>query len=345
MDAAPKHCQSGQQRAGSQESSCKTSEEGSFPEVDWDTASKPKGKEAPMAAGKTKEGMRSKDGETSTETDDVENLPKERKQFLQEECGILTEHLDTYLGRTEQLLRESKSLEEAARGTREQSQTFLSCGAKLGRERRDLLITLNERNSRDLAQSQAQKEQLIPQYAGKEQELTSSLRDTEAESSRLDTELEELEPYKEVLAQSERRVKELEQELLATRIRCAEETRNVKSRFLQEKAECERELQRRMQQLTWRAEEVALRALIQHVEQVKAENRRLRRELLGLIQHSQVLRDSQIRLRDQQEQLLRENQCAQRAALGTPVRSPRRRRDDPLCPPGQGIPNYPSCRR
>ncbi|XP_032565871.1 coiled-coil domain-containing protein 166 [Chiroxiphia lanceolata] len=311
-------------------------------------ASKPKGKEDPVAAGKTKEGTRSKDGETSTETSDVENLLRERKLYLQEECGILTEHLDTYLGRTEQLLRESKSLEEAAQGTREQSQTFLSCGAKLGRERRDLLVTLNERNCRDLAQSQAQREQLIPQYAGKEQELTSSLRDTEAEASLLDTELEELEPYKEVLAQSEQRVKELEQELLGTRIRCAEETRNVKSRFLQEKAACERELQRRMQRLTWRAEEVALRALIQHVEQVKAENRRLRRELLGLIQHSQGLRDAQMRLRDQQEQLLRENRCAQRVALVTPERSPRCRRDNPLCPPGQGwprTPNRPSCRK
>ncbi|XP_027572978.1 coiled-coil domain-containing protein 166 [Pipra filicauda] len=311
-------------------------------------ASKPKGKEDPVAAGKTKEGTRSKDGETSPEISDVENLLRERKLFLQEECGTLTEHLDTYLGRTEQLLRESKALEEAARGTREQSQTFLSCGAKLGRERRDLLLTLNERNRRDLAQSQARRERLIPQYAGKEQELTSSLRDTEAEASLLDTELEELEPYKEVLARSEQRVKELEQESLGTRIRCAEETRNVKSRFLREKADCERELRRRMQRLTWRAEEVALRALIQHVEQVKAENRLLRRELLGLIRHSQVLRDARMRLRDQQEQLLRENQCAQRVALVTPARSPRRRRDNPLCPPGQGgprTPNRPGCRK
>ncbi|XP_027764203.1 coiled-coil domain-containing protein 166 [Empidonax traillii] len=253
----------------------------------------------PTAAGKTKEGMRSKDGET--EMGDVENLPQDRKAYLQEECRVLTEHLDTYLGRTEQLLRESRSLAKAAQGTQEQSQTFLPCGAKLSRDRQDLLITLNDRNRQDLAQSQAQRERLIPQYAGKEQELTSSLRDTE----------------------------------------CAEETRSIKSRFLREKAACERELQRRMQRLTWRAEEVALRALIQHVEQVKAENRLLRQELLGLIQHSQVLRDAKIRLQDQQEQLLRENQCAQRVALVTPARSPRRRRDDLLCPPVQGWPWTP----
>ncbi|NXA12792.1 CC166 protein, partial [Sapayoa aenigma] len=274
--------------------------------------SKSKGQEDPMAAGKNKEGMRRKDGETFKEISDAEKLPRDRKLFLQEECGILTEHLDTYLGRAEQLLQENKSLEKAAQETREQSQTFLSCGAKLSQERQDLVITLNDRNSRDLAQSRVQREELIPQYAEKEQALTSSLKDTEAKDSLLDTELEELEPYKDVSVQAEQRVKELERELLVTRIRCAEETRNAKRRFLREKADCEREFHQRTQRLTWRAEEVAFQALIQHVEQVKAENRRLRQELLGLIQHSQVLRDTKIRLRDQQEQLLRENQCAQR---------------------------------
>ncbi|NXF71350.1 CC166 protein, partial [Sclerurus mexicanus] len=277
-------------------------------------ASKSKGKGDPTAAGKNKQGTRSKDGETSKETNDEEIPPRERKLHLQEECGTLAEHLDTYLGRAEQLLRESQSLEKAAQGAREQSRVFLSCGEKRGRERQDLLITLNERNCRDVAQNQAQKEKLIPQFAGKEQELTSSLRDTGAEASLLDAELEELEPYKDVSVRAEQRAKELEKELLVTRIRCAEETRSVRSRFLREKADCEREFQQRTQRLTWRAEEMALRALIRHVEQVKAENGRLRHELLGLIQRSQVLRDAEIRLQDQREQLLRENQCARRVA-------------------------------
>ncbi|NXP26584.1 CC166 protein, partial [Scytalopus superciliaris] len=270
-------------------------------------ATKSKGTEDPKAAGKNKQGTSSKDGEASKEIGDVEIL-KERKLYLQEECRILTEHLGTYLGRAEQLLQESKALDKAAQGTQEQGQVFLSCREKRGQERQDLIVTLNEQNCRDVARNREQREQLIPQYAGKEQELTSALKDTEAEASLLDTELEELEPYKEVSVQAGQRVKELEKELLVTRIRCAEETHAIRSRFLQEKADCERHFQQRMQRLTWRAEEVALQALIQHVQEVKAENRRLRRELLGLIQHSQVLRDAKIRLQDQQEQLLRENQ-------------------------------------
>ncbi|NXS29019.1 CC166 protein, partial [Pomatostomus ruficeps] len=273
-----------------------------------------KGKEEPVTAGKNKRGMGSKDGEVPKETSDTENAPQERKLHLQEERGILTQHLDTYLGRAEQLLRENKRLEKEAQETQEQSQALLSCGAQRSQDPPGVIITLNDRNRRDLAQIRAQEEQLVPRYAGREQEARSSLRDTEAEASLLDAELQELEPYRELSVQAERRVKQLEKELRVTRIRCAEETHKARSRFLQDKAACEQEFQRRMQQLTWRAEEVAFQALIQHVEQAKAENGRLRQELLGLLQRCQLLRDAQTRLRDQQEQLLREHRCAQRAA-------------------------------
>lgn len=271
--------------------------------------------------------MGTKDGETPKETSDMENPPQERKLYLQEECRILTQHLDTYLGRAEQLLQGNKCLEKEAQGTQEQSQAYLSCKAKCSQDPPDMVITLNDQNCRDLAQIQAQKEELIPRYAAKEQEVRSSLQETEAEAALLDTELEELEPYRDLLVQAEQRVKALEKELRVTRIRCAEETHAIRSRFLQEKADCEQEFHQRMQELTCRAQEVALQALIQHVEQVKAENRHLRQELLGLLQHCQLLRDAKIRLQDQQEQLLRENQCAQRAALLTPARGPRRRWD------------------
>ncbi|NWT12254.1 CC166 protein, partial [Vireo altiloquus] len=261
-----------------------------------------------------KQRMGTKDGETPKEISDMENAPRERKMYLQEELGILTEHLDTYLGRAEQLLQGNKQLEKEAQEIEKQSQAYLSCTAKCSQDPPDMLITLNDHNCRELAQIQAQQKELIPQYAAKEEEVRSSLRDTEAEAALLDTELEELEPYREQLVQAEQRVKALEKELRVTRIRCAEETNAIRSRFLQEKAACEQEFQERMQELTCRAEEVALQALIQHVEQVKAENRHLRQELLGLLQHCQLLRDTKTQLQDQQEQLLRENQCAQRAA-------------------------------
>ncbi|NXU36532.1 CC166 protein, partial [Drymodes brunneopygia] len=244
-----------------------------------------------------------------------EDPVKERKLHLQEECRTLTQHLDTYLGRAEQLLHGNKRLEKEAQSTQEQSQSYQSCGAKLRQDPPAMIITLNDQNCQDLAQIKVQKEQLVPRYAEKEQEVRDALKDTEEEASLLDTELEELEPYKELQVRAEQKVRALEKELRVTRIRCAEETHAVRSKFLQDQADCEQEFQQRMQALTWGAEEVALQALIQHVEQVKAENRLLRQELLGLLQHCQLLRDTQTWLQDQQEQLLRENRCAQQAAL------------------------------
>ncbi|NWV71180.1 CC166 protein, partial [Malurus elegans] len=277
-----------------------------------------KRKEDSVTAGikkKKKQGMEKKDGEIRQEIIDVEPPPRERKLYLQDECRILTQHLDTYLGRAKQLLHENKRLDKEAQEVEEQNQDYLACAKKRGQDPQDMLITLTDRNCLDLAEVRAQKEKLIPEYAEREEEVRNALKDTEAEASRVDTELEELEPYRELKVQAEKKVKKLEKELRVTRIRCAEETNGIRSRFVQDKAECEQELHQRMQELTWGAEEVALQALIQHVEQVKAENRNLRQELLGLLQHCQVLRDAKVRLQDQQEQLLRENQCAQQASL------------------------------
>uniref|UniRef100_A0A674GSY2 DUF4515 domain-containing protein n=1 Tax=Taeniopygia guttata TaxID=59729 RepID=A0A674GSY2_TAEGU len=185
-------------------------------------------------ASKTK---KSKDEEAPQEASDTEDPVRERKLHLQEECRVLTQHLDTYLGRAEQLLQGSKRLAKEAQGTREQSQSYLRCGAKLSQDPPGMLITLNDQNCRDLAQVQAQKEELVPRYAGKEQQVRSALKDAEAEASRLDAELQQLQPYREQKVQAEQKVKALEKELRVTRIRCAEETHAIRSRFLQEKAD------------------------------------------------------------------------------------------------------------
>uniref|UniRef100_A0A8D2P6E7 DUF4515 domain-containing protein n=1 Tax=Zosterops lateralis melanops TaxID=1220523 RepID=A0A8D2P6E7_ZOSLA len=130
---------------------------------------------------------------------------------------------------TKQLLHGNKCLEKEAQDTQEQSQSYLSCGAKLRHDPPDMLITLNDQNRQDLAQIQAQQEELIPRYTSKEQEVRSALQDTEASASLLDTELEQLEPYKEHKVQAEQKVKALEKELRVTRIRCAEETHAIRS--------------------------------------------------------------------------------------------------------------------
>ncbi|XP_072186262.1 coiled-coil domain-containing protein 166 [Excalfactoria chinensis] len=261
-------------------------------------------KQDSSGAGKNKEEL--KDGDTSTET-----LVRERKLYLQEEYRILTEHVNTYMGRVERFLQENKFLEEEAKRNRKESNVYLSYLAKHSQKCQNLIITLNEQNETDLSRVQKQKEELISQYAEKEKEARNCLMEVETKYSLMNSEVEDLQPFKDLQLEQTKKIKELEKELLVTKIHHAEEMHKIKRRFQQAKADREEDSRQKILALTKRAEEAALLSLIQHIKQVKAENRHLRQELLRLIQCSKVLKEIQVELREQHQQLLREKHCTQ----------------------------------
>lgn len=82
----------------------------------------------------------------------------------------------------------------------------------------------------------------------------------------------------------------------------------VKRRFLEDKSTFEREARQRVQSLTRRAEREAARALLAHTQAIKADNGRLRQELLRLLRRAQLLRDTRRQLLEQREQLRREHE-------------------------------------
>uniref|UniRef100_A0A8C8UCD8 Coiled-coil domain-containing protein 166 n=2 Tax=Peromyscus maniculatus bairdii TaxID=230844 RepID=A0A8C8UCD8_PERMB len=81
----------------------------------------------------------------------------------------------------------------------------------------------------------------------------------------------------------------------------------VKRRFQEDKSAFEREARLQVQSLTRRSEREAARALIAHTQGIRADNGRLRLELLRLIIRAQVLQDLKLQLKEQQEQLRREH--------------------------------------
>ncbi|EFB17026.1 hypothetical protein PANDA_011102, partial [Ailuropoda melanoleuca] len=83
---------------------------------------------------------------------------------------------------------------------------------------------------------------------------------------------------------------------------------HVKRRFLEDKAAFEREARQRVQSLARRAEWEAARALVVHTQAIKAENARLRQELLRLLRWAQLLHDTRRQLLEQREQLRREHE-------------------------------------
>uniref|UniRef100_A0A8D2DYC8 DUF4515 domain-containing protein n=1 Tax=Sciurus vulgaris TaxID=55149 RepID=A0A8D2DYC8_SCIVU len=106
----------------------------------------------------------------------------------------------------------------------------------------------------------------------------------------------------------------------------------VKRRFLEDKAAFEREARQRVQSLTRRAEREAARALITHTQAIKADNGRLRQELLRLLGRAQLLHDMRRQLLQQREQLRREHEDTRdlarvhgwlrRGAVGPPLWQP-----------------------
>ncbi|NXK50044.1 CC166 protein, partial [Chauna torquata] len=268
-------------------------------------------KQDTIAAGKNKQGVRTKNGDISKGISTMETLVREKKSYLQKEYKILTEHMNTYMGRVEHFLQENKFLEEEAQRNWEESNIYLSYITKHSQKCQNLIITLNDQNQTDLSQVWKQKEKLISQYTEKEKEVRNHLMNMETKYSLMNEEVEDLQPFKDLQLEQMKKIKELEKELLVTKIQHSEQMYKIKSRFLQAKADCEVDSHQKIQVLTKRAEEAAIQSLIQHIKQAKAENRHLRQELLRLIQCSKVLKEIKVQLREQQQQLLRENQYAQ----------------------------------
>ncbi|NXG72752.1 CC166 protein, partial [Baryphthengus martii] len=261
-------------------------------------------------AGKNKQGVIKKNRNTSKGITDMEILVKERKWYLQKEYKILTGHMNTYTGKVEHFLKENKILAKEAQQNQEESRAYLSHMTKHRQKCQNLITTLNDQNHNDLSQVWMQKEKLISQYTEKEEEVRSSLMNMETKYSLINKEVEDMQLVKEQLAQT-KKIKELEKELLVTKIQHSDEMHKIKSRFLQAKADCETQFHQKIQVFTKRAEAAAIQSLVQHTKQVKAENCHLRRELLRLIQYSKLLKETKVQLREEQEQLLQENQCAQ----------------------------------
>ncbi|KFP87248.1 Coiled-coil domain-containing protein 166, partial [Apaloderma vittatum] len=223
-------------------------------------------KQDTLSAEKNKQGAGTKNENIAKELSNMEILVKERKSYLQKECQILTEHMNIYMGRVEHFLQENKFLEREAQRNQEESNAYLSYIKNHSQKCQNLIITLNDQNHSDLSRASLQKEKLVSQYAEKEKEVRSALTNMETKYSLMKKEAEDLQPLKMSSLQLERtkKIKELEKELLVTKIHHSDEMHNVKIRFLQAKADYNTDSHQKIQALTKRAEDAATRSLIQH---------------------------------------------------------------------------------
>nr|XP_055170332.1 coiled-coil domain-containing protein 166 [Nyctereutes procyonoides] len=250
--------------------------------------------------------------------DGAEPPLSERAQYLQREDTRLSEELGACQARVDQVLRDNAFLDAEALRLREENRLHASSASARGRRCPRAVVRLDEQHRADLRQLQWQRAELTSLFRGREDGVRTQLLEREARAAQMARQVQELQPYKELQLEQLARIRALERELLHMRVEHTQLLRRVKRRFLEDKAAFEREARQRVQSLARRAEREAARALIAHTQAIRADNGRLRQELLRLLRWAQGLHHMRRQLLEQREQLRREHQDTRDLSKETP---------------------------
>ncbi|XP_032111290.1 coiled-coil domain-containing protein 166 [Sapajus apella] len=232
----------------------------------------------------------------------------ERAQYLQREYALLSEQLEACEDRVDQVLQENAFLDREALRLREENRLYASYVSARAQRCANAIVRLDEQNRVDLAQIHWQRAELASLYHGREDGVRAQLLEMEARAEQMARQVQELQPYEVLQLEQLARVRALERELLHMRVEHTQLLHRVKRRFQEDKAAFEREARQRVQSLARRAEREAARALVVHTQAIKADNWRLRQELLRLLRRTQLLHDTRRQLLEQREQLHREHE-------------------------------------
>ncbi|KAM8786775.1 coiled-coil domain-containing protein 166 [Rhynchonycteris naso] len=228
-------------------------------------------------------------------------------QYLQREYKALAEQLDACDRHVDLVLQENDFLDCEALRLREENRLFASYVSARAQRSANAIVRLEEQNRLDLTQVHWQRADLESLYHGREGGVHAQLLEMEARAAQMARQVQELQPYKELQLAQLARIRTLERQLLLMRMEHTQLLHDAKRRFLDDKAAFEREARQRVQSLARRAEREAARALVVHTQAIRADNGKLRLELLRLLRRTQLLLDTRRQLLEQREQLRREH--------------------------------------
>uniref|UniRef100_A0A8C5QBQ1 DUF4515 domain-containing protein n=1 Tax=Leptobrachium leishanense TaxID=445787 RepID=A0A8C5QBQ1_9ANUR len=240
-----------------------------------------------------------------------EAVASARELVLQQENQRLAAEHEVLRRKLEQLRRENGFLQEEAEQIREDSQEYMSYMNKRSQRRQDNIISLSDQNLKQLEDMRLQKKELEVRFQEEEAKLREQILQRESNQAKLSGEIHHLMPMKELQSEQLLHIKELIEEVMATRGRHAEALLRVKSAFLRDKKECQLDSEHQMGHLSQTAHTQAKKALMEASSRMKEENQHLRQDLLHLIHQAQVLQAQKQKLEDQNQNLRREEQCCQ----------------------------------
>ncbi|ESO82029.1 hypothetical protein LOTGIDRAFT_135547, partial [Lottia gigantea] len=207
--------------------------------------------------------------------------------------------------------QENDWLQQEAQKVRVESHEYMSYIEKKTSKRQTTIITLSDHNKQQIQNIKLEKQLMEQEYDDKKQALEGMLLEKQHLLEKTNQELLELQEYKNLQTEQLNKIKELEREVMQMRVKHSEKIQDLKSRFLDEKRQYEEDSTTRIQTLEKKANKEAVQCLTDHTDSIKTENRRLRRELLKLIQKTRALSEHNVELENQRKELLREQQYAE----------------------------------
>ncbi|KAK2186256.1 hypothetical protein NP493_207g01049 [Ridgeia piscesae] len=177
--------------------------------------------------------------------------------------------------------------------------------------RQTTIITLSDQNQKEIYDLMQSKQRMLGEFEDKKNAV---LRDVLMEKENLlaktKKELEDLQEYRNLQYEQASRIKELEKEVSIMRGKHSDSIMQLKSRFLKEKREYLHDAASKVVAMAKEANQEASQCLTEHTHRIKLENRRLRHQLLMLIQQTRALHEHKDKLLDQRRQLQMEQQYA-----------------------------------
>ena len=209
--------------------------------------------------------------------------------LLQEQYERICHDLEHLRRQRGQLQAQHRFLQQEGQELHVQSQEFLGYLGKRAQWRQGLAVSLSEENQALLAETQQHHQELLACMKAQEEALHKQLLQKEAELAHLTSELEGLRWVQDLQKEQARHIQVLQQELATARKQQLECLQAAKTRFLQEKAAHEQEVQRRAGLWVQEAQGAASRCLQEHSQAVRQQNQELRQELYRLVQRVQKL--------------------------------------------------------
>lgn len=232
--------------------------------------------------------------------------PTELELTLRMELDVLEKELVRAKAEAEEARRNNQFLQDEAQRTEEEMREYESYMGKKTQREHTRMQSLSETTQREIDAMEAEKQRRRIEYEDLRKTLNAQILEKEAQLHRVNAEIDDLAEFEQKRAEQDAQIEAVTAEIKRVEAEHAQELQMLKSRYLDEKIQFQKEASSTVLTLEQQASKEASTALAEHSETIRAENKSLRKELLGHIQANRELQERERMLRQQNKELIRQ---------------------------------------